>query len=775
MSRSKRIALLAAAVAATVLSAPLIAGDPARSSSKARPTQPVAKVTPLVMPQMGILGGATSGLSIQNVHADVRIQDGKATTTLTTSLNSSVKSPRQVDLMLALPFDAHTVSFGAPHSAIESTILEADEAEAILLKDAFATHGPGLLEFVGGSVLRASGLTVQPGTSSIQIVFEHRLPRRGVQVDYVLPRSELLSRRVPWSVRVEIQDRFALTGFDCPSHEVWPVIHEPKRIVAKLTKGATTDQPGPLRFSYLVADGPLPAAVTAYADPDGPGGHFVLLSQPAIAPPGEARQVRREVTLVLDRSGSMTGEKFEQARAAAKQVLAGLRDGETFRIFDYSEEVKQYGSQPHLVSRESLRDAYVYLEGLTSGGGTNLNQALIECLATPPASECLPLVLFLTDGLATVGETAEATIRKNARTVNVHGRRIFPFGVGFDVNAPLLDAIGDVSRGTTTYVVPGEDVERAVTQVFQRLRGPRLLDVQLAVYDAEGKPADHLVQDILPRPIPDVYEGEPLILMGRYRQDVELNFVLTGTLDGEPVSRQVDLVPTKANPRAAYIPNLWAARRVAVLMDEVRQRGADPANVAAATVDPRTAELAEEILRLSLRYGIISEYTAFLGEQQTDLCDWAYNSRRTKDLLAGRTLNDRSGSAGVNQGRNWNEMKGKSKQSYSNPVWTADNARREFLDVQPMADRALFRRAIGWIDGRLLGPGAKRNLETPDQEIMPVDQAYRDLLHELGQAGQAGLMSFPTRILLERDGKTILIRNDTLKSTRTEVLGSSDW
>jgi Ca-activated chloride channel family protein len=157
-----------------------------------------------------------------------------------------------------------------------------------------------------------------------------------------------------------------------------------------------------------------------------------------------------------------------------------------------------------------------YLKSLRPSGGTNLHDALVESLRQAPAGEgFLPIVLFLTDGLPTVGRTAENVITAAVEQGNPHQRRIFAFGVGADVNVPLLDRIADLTRASTAYVLPGEDVEVTVAAVFERLYGPVFASPSLAVVDTQGLPTTR-IHDLAPALLPDLFEGEPLILLGKY-------------------------------------------------------------------------------------------------------------------------------------------------------------------------------------------------------------------------------------------------------------------
>ena len=198
--------------------------------------------------------------------------------------------------------------------------------------------------------------------------------------------------------------------------------------------------------------------------------------------------LKREVTLVIDRSGSMRNEKIEQVKEAALQIIAGLREGEAFNIILYSNSVQWFSPKPVIKNDATEKAAQRYIEGITATGGTNIYDALQAALSQKPTEGMLPIVLFLTDGLPTVGQTAEAVIRDLVAKANPHKRRVFTFGVGFDVNAPLLEQIAAESRGRVEFVLPKEDVEVKVGRVFKQLTGPVLADPELRVTDRDGEP-----------------------------------------------------------------------------------------------------------------------------------------------------------------------------------------------------------------------------------------------------------------------------------------------
>ncbi len=150
---------------------------------------------------------------------------------------------------------------------------------------------------------------------------------------------------------------------------------------------------------------------------------------------------------------------------------------------------------------------------MTARGGTNIHDALLESLRPAPAEGTLPIVLFMTDGLPTIGQTSEASIRDLARQHNPHHKRIFSFGVGVDVNTPLLEKIAYENRGFTTFILPAEDVEVKVGRVFDRLKGPVLADPELTI----GGDGPRRVSALIPDRLPDLFEGDQIVLLGQYR------------------------------------------------------------------------------------------------------------------------------------------------------------------------------------------------------------------------------------------------------------------
>jgi Ca-activated chloride channel family protein len=560
-----------------------------------------------------------------------------------------------------------------------------------------------------------------------------------------------------------------------PSHEIETDRHLPTHLTVKLASSAKLD-PGPFLLSYLLerAANSITASLLAYPDPkigvNGRGGYFLLMAGLPASMADAPNPIKREVTLVIDRSGSMAGEKMDQAKAAALQVVEGLGDGEAFNVIDYSTQVSSFAVKPVIRNNESRLAARKYIESIRPTGGTNIHDALVEALRPEPTQGMLPIVLFLTDGMPTVGKTSELAIRELVEKGNPHHRRVFAFGVGQDVNVPLLDRIADVTRAMATYVLPQEDVEVKVAQVFKKLFGPVLSDLNIETIDSEGKPSTRLVRELIPSRLPDLFEGDQLILLGQYQEEqVPVRFRLTGNFLGEARKFEFEFDMHSASTKNAFVPRLWASRRIAYLVDQIRQAGAESATqplVVGANImnDPRFRELTEEILRLSTEFGILTEYTSFLATEGTNLNDWNTLALRCGEVLNGRAVQARSGMQAVNQGIFFNDQKAKGCSNPNDNRYLDQNlARVEITGVQQVCDRAFFKRGNQWIDGQLIN----RTANPPAQQELKVDAVidygspeHLDLLHRLMAQHRQGVLSLDGDIMIQFEGRNILVRND---------------
>jgi len=696
-------------------------------------------------------------IRITSIDVKIDIIESTAATTIEIHLQNNTSRRQEAELIVPVPDGAVVRGFAydGPGGMITAEVLPKDEAKRIYRQLVSKVRDPALVEFVGYNLIRSNVFPVEArGRQKIRLTYDHLLESDGNRIDYVLPRTESLEYAVPWNIAADIRSKRPICTVYSASHKL-----DIKRISNKhLTVKITTDAvktPGPFRLSYLVGEGDMTASMFAYPDKKVGGGYFLLLAGLPAEPAGDGEDaIKREVTLVIDRSGSMRNEKIEQVKEAALQILSGLDKGETFNIIIYNDTVESFSKKPVKKNKKTTASAAGYIEGVTAMGGTNIHEALKTALDQEPTEGYLPIVLFLTDGLPTVGQTSEIAIRNVVIKENPHRRRVFTFGVGVDVNAPLLEKIAEASRAKAEFVLPGEDVEVKVAKVFKRLAGPILADAELEVTTKQGDPAVGRTRDILPAVLGDLFEGDQLVLLGQYIGDDPVTFRISGNYLNRKRTFRFAFKFDKADRKNGFVPRLWASRKIAVLIDAVRQLGADGT---VSADNPRVKELTDEIVRLSTEFGILTEYTAFLAREGTDLSDNVAVRHETATVLERRAMRSRSGYGGVNQSFNLGAQKAQTRLNMRNDYYDEQMNRVSVTSVRQVNDRAYYRRGSRWVDSRLVEnesdhAGKAHVIEFATKE-------YFELLEKLAEEHQQASVALEGDILLMVDNRAVLVRN----------------
>jgi Ca-activated chloride channel family protein len=417
-----------------------------------------------------------------------------------------------------------------------------------------------------------------------------------------------------------------------------------------------------------------------------------------------------------------------------------------------------------VLTPETRKQARDFIGAVRVSGGTNIHDAVVEALRQKPLDGMLPLVLFLTDGLPTVGQTSEKSIREAAAAGNPHKRRIFSFGVGFDVNTPLLSRLAREARGAASFVLPNEDVEVKVGAVYKRLAGPVLAAPELKVVDSNGGPVPGRIMDMLPSLLPDIFDGDQLILLGRYQGEQPLRFLLTGDSPGGKRTFTFDFQLDKATTANAFVPRLWAGNKIAVLSEAIRDLGADMplgATSVPPQADPRMKELVAEIVRLSTQFGILTEYTAFLATETAPLASAGRITEETYRRFESRALPERAGAAGANQEMNFARAKEKkfSNNRDDNYYYDMEMKKVEVAKVQQITDKGYFQRGNRWVESTAAtaAPAADGS-DAVDASVAIGSPEFDKLVDELAEDNRQSVLALRGEILLVHRGKRILIK-----------------
>src|SRR5437773_175128 len=465
--------------------------------------------------------------------------------------------------------------------------MDAGQARSIYEEIVRRKRDPALIELAGHGLLRARVFPITPGeTRKITLRYTQILERTGDALRFRYAAGTAAASR---SFRRQVDSAARVGDPYSPTHRL-TVNRSGDRLELAL---ADTTGSGDLELLLPLTRGLVGMSLLTH-QPVGEDGFFMLLLAPGRA--AAAQRLRRDVVAVLDVSGSMSGDKLDQAKAALVQLLGTLRSGDRFRVVTFGSGVRRYAAGWTDVSADTIHAAQDWVRRLDTNGGTNIAGALTESFAERPGEGALGVVVFLTDGLPTVGETDPERIADQAD----HGRgllRVFAFGIGYDVNTYLLDRLTDRARGVTEYIRPGGDIEQTVGSLATKISSPVLTDVTLRGDGVE-------FYDLQPERLPDLFAGDELVVFGRYRGEGrrQRSVTVTGRRNGREESFTTNARFGDENAGNDYVPQLWAARKVGALSREIRLHG------------PNT-EIVNELKRLALRYGILTEYTSYLVQE----------------------------------------------------------------------------------------------------------------------------------------------------------------
>jgi Ca-activated chloride channel family protein len=350
---------------------------------------------------------------------------------------------------------------------------------------------------------------------------------------------------------------------------------------------------GDFSLYYGIENESINLNLLTYRESANRDGFFMLLVQPPVEVPDE-QIVPKDVIVVLDQSGSMEGEKWDQARKAATYVLDNLNEDDRFNVIPFSTGWRLFSNE--LAPADEAGEAIGWIEGLWAEGGTDINGALLTALemAHPERSTT---VMFLTDGLATEGEIESDRILENLGASAGRNVQVFTFGVGDDVDTFLLDSIVRDHHGSASYVRPGERIDEEVASLYNKISAPVLTNITLDFDPVR-------VELLYPTELPDLFAGEQLTLVGRYRDAAEgIDIKLRGEVNNQEQIFIYDNLDFRERAGGEpFIARLWATRRIGDLLNTIRLRGENP-------------ELIDSVVNLSIRYGIITPYTSFLIEE----------------------------------------------------------------------------------------------------------------------------------------------------------------
>jgi Ca-activated chloride channel homolog len=526
-------------------------------------------------------------------------------------------NPRRLEgtFLLPLPKGAHLQKFAIEVNGkmTEGELLSADKARGIYEEIVRKAKDPALLEYVGRDLLKVRIFPIEPNsTKRVELTYDQLLKSDSGMIEYTLPLNTAQYAATPigtFSLKLNLESSTSLKTIYSPSHSIEILRNTDKTATIGLEENSAKPEKD-FQLFYSAQEKELGLSFLTYKEA-GQDGYFMMLASPGFG--GKKQRVLpKDVVFVLDTSGSMNGKKLAQAKKALAFCVNNLNSEDRFEIIRFATETESLFKKLTAVSDETRREGESFVENLKTIGGTAINDALKKALSIRPNEITRPfMVVFLTDGLPTVGDTSEAGILRTVTEKNRDLTRIFCFGIGTDVNTRLLDRIAEETSAVSQYVLPDEDIEVKVSSFFSKISDPVLAGVELDF----GKMR---TTKVYPGKLPDLFKGQQLIVLGRYSGSGSTKARVSGKVGDHEGSFEYPLEFSDRATEHKFIARLWAMRRVGYLLEEVRTHG-------------ENGELREEITELGRKYGIATPYTSFLIQEDQTL---ASSQPRGYDPLA---------------------------------------------------------------------------------------------------------------------------------------------
>ncbi|MET0365435.1 MAG: marine proteobacterial sortase target protein [Sphingobium sp.] len=549
---------------------------------------------------------------------DVTVSGQIARVRVTQAFRNSSSNWMEASYLYPLPEDGavDSLKMVVGNRVIIGHIKRRAEARALYEKARDAGQKAGLVEAERPNMFRNSVANVGPG-ETVLIAIEYQAPVRQLGGEfalrlplvvgprYVPPHSVMDSKSAadaeavtaplaapalgktlnPVSITVHLAPGFVPANLISPYHRIAIEGADAVRTVRLADGEVPANRDFELRWRSASAD-PTIGLFRQVVD----GNRYLMASIVPPAPDRIGTVPPREMVFVIDNSGSMGGQSMIAAMDSLIYALGTLRPQDSFNIIRFDDTMTRLFDQPVRATADQIGVARRFTEGLTAGGGTEMLPALNAALEDthPDDRSTVRQVIFLTDGdLSNEKEMMQAIAAKGGRS------RVFMVGIGSAPNTYLMRRMAEAGRGTYTNIGSGDEVVAKTTALLDRLKAPVVRDVAVTV--------DGASLDITPRRLPDLYAGEPLVLLGK-GAELKGRLTVSGLIGDKPWSQTVDLSSATDSPAIA---KLWASRRIADV-EAARSSG---------ETDDATAD--EAVAQLGLGYSIVTSQTSLVAVDET--------------------------------------------------------------------------------------------------------------------------------------------------------------
>ncbi|MCI0470156.1 MAG: VWA domain-containing protein, partial [Candidatus Aminicenantes bacterium] len=677
-------------------------------------------------------------LEVKFHKVDVKIEDQVAVTAIDQVFYNPTAWRLEGYYLFPIPQNAAIKKFTmfVDGKELAAELLDAKKARDIYEDIVRRQRDPALLEYSDTGVFKVRIFPIEPHSEKrVKLSYSEILQKDNQTIEYLYPlNTEKFSAALlsEVAVNVEIKSLEKIKNIYCPTHKT--EISRKGDYNARIGYEEKNVRPNiDFKLYYNTDNSKMGFSLLSYKK-EGEDGFFFL----SISPGFETKEsdiAAKDITFVLDVSGSMAGEKLDQAKKALLFCCENLNKDDRFEIVRFSTEAEALFGDLQPFNNSSRDKAREFIRNLKAIGGTNIDEALTLALGMKKMKDRPYTIIFITDGKPTIGVTDEDALLNKIKKSNIADTRIFTFGIGNEINTHLLDKITEITRAYRSYIAPEEDIEIKVSDFYAKVQSPILTDLELNfgsnIRISKSYPAD----------LPDLFKGSAITLLGRYRGQGTAQIVLSGKSGNRQQRREFSGSFTAQDEGNDFIPPLWAARRIGYLLDQIRLHGQDK-------------ELVDEVTQLARAYGILTPYTSYLivEDEKTNVrremirpedqtlgqiaeTDADFETRNKEEFAK---ITEKSGGRGVQVSSEVQQMNdaanyaqgqpGKSRLRFTDKKGKLQDMTQQVVNIQ---GRAVYNTGKYWVDSRVQ---IQKNRKV--NRIQFAGRDYFDLLKKEPQAAQ---------------------------------------
>lgn len=526
------------------------------------------------------------------LNIDVKINDGYAITTVEEKLDNKNNFSVTDKFQILIPENAFMSDFSINIDGKEyqADILKKEEAQQKFEDAVSSGRTAGLLETRDAELFSYS-LNFEANQSIIvKLTYEQALTRDMGEYDYLqYLRSKHDVNEL--SVSVDINSSTNVLSVETPGFSSDISYPSTKSAHVEYASDGLPDKDMNVIFE---TDNTDVNGEMLFYEVNGTG-YFMHIFSPT-AEDMDISPLDKDIIFLIDKSGSMSGERIEQVKEAFSQVIGDLPEEDYFNVLFFDAFITSHSDVILPATGPNKQQATAVVMDTSANGGTNINEALLSALDMfSDESENVPIIVFLTDGEPSEGVTSTAVIRQNVLEANDVNASIFTiaFGREYDYDFNFLQALSLENRGIAVYFEPDSEATEGITHFYETISTPLVTDLVFS-YDEDTSNIVVIGKDHL-------FVGSDSIIVGNYKPDADVvSFTVSGDARGGEYVSENDF-PVQVEESNDFIPRLWAYNTIMEKLDLMKIEG-------------ETDELVTDVTDLSLEYGFVTPYTSFFVE-----------------------------------------------------------------------------------------------------------------------------------------------------------------